>query len=195
MSTYATNYLKAIEHLPDGAMLRLEGVSWAEYQQLLEDLTAWRGMRVSYDLGRVEIMSPTLEHEQYIAFFSAVGRSLSEELNVTVEAAGATTYQQERLLKGSEADQSFYVKNPNAIIGKLRIDLDVDPPPDIVVEVDITRRVIEQIPDIRRVPRARDLALRSQTGTHLSHGSQRLLRSRSQPLVSLPDRAVDNRVL
>lgn len=146
MSTYAASYLEAVEHLPDGAMLRLEGVSWDEYEQLLEELVEWRGMRVSYDHGRVEIMSPTFEHENYIGFFSRLGQVLSEELDIVIEAVGATTYKQEQLLQGSEGDQSFYVRNASAIIGKRRIDLDVDPPPDVVVEVDITNESLSKFP-------------------------------------------------
>lgn len=146
MSAYATDYMKAIEHMPDGAMLRLEGVSWDEYEQLLKDLANWRGMRVTYDHGRVEIMSPSFPHEKYIAVFSGMGRVLSEEMDITVEHAGATTYKQERLLRGSEGDESFYVKNASAIIGKEEIDLNVDPPPDVVVEVDITSESLSKFP-------------------------------------------------
>jgi len=146
MSAYTSDYLEAIEHLPDGAMLRLEDISWDEYEQLLEDLADWPGMRVSYDHGRVEIMSPTFEHENYIGFFPRMGHILSDEMDTVVEAAGATTYKQETLLQGSEGDQSFYVKNAGAIIGKRRIDLDIDPPPDIVVEVDITNESLGKFP-------------------------------------------------
>jgi len=146
MSTYATDYLEVIERLPDGAMLRLEGISWDEYERLLEELTEWRGMRVSYDQGRVEIMSPSLQHEKYIGVISRMAHILSEEMGLAVEFAGPTTYKQERLLKGSEGDESFYVQNANAVIGKLEIDLDIDPPPDVVVEVDITSESIGKFP-------------------------------------------------
>jgi Uma2 family endonuclease len=146
MSAYTPQYLEAIEHLPDGAMLRLEDISWDEYEQLLDQLAEWRGMRVSYDRGRVEIMSPSFQHEKFIAFISGMGRILAEEMDITVEAAGATTYKQESLLKGSEGDESFYVKNAGAIIGKRQIDLDIDPPPDVVVEVDITNESLSKFP-------------------------------------------------
>ena len=146
MSAYTSDYLEAIEHLPDGAMLRLEDISWDEYEQLLTQLTEWRGMRVSYDRGRVEIMSPSFQHEKFIALISGMGCILAEEMDITVEAAGATTYKQESLLKGSEGDESFYVKNAGAIIGKRQIDLDVDPPPDVVVEVDITNESLSKFP-------------------------------------------------
>lgn len=146
MSAYTADYLEAIEHLPEGAMLRLEGISWGEYERLLEELTEWPGMRVSYNQGRVEIMSPSFQHESYIGVISWMAHILSEEIGVNVESAGATTYKQERLLKGSEGDQSFYVQNASAIIGKRQIDLDVDPPPDIVVEVDITSESLSKFP-------------------------------------------------
>lgn len=146
MSAYTADYLEAVEHLPDGAMLRLEDISWDEYEQLLDQLAGWRGMRVSYDHGRVEIMSPSFQHEKFIALISGMGRILAEEMNITVEAAGATTYKQESLLKGSEGDESFYVKNAGAIIGNRQIDLDVDPPPDVVVEVDITNESLSKFP-------------------------------------------------
>lgn len=146
MSAVTSDYLEAIEHLPDGAMLRLEDISWDEYELLLDQLADWPGMRVSYDHGRVEIMSPTFEHENYIGFFSRLGHILSNEMDIVVEAAGATTYKQESLLQGSEGDQSFYVQNASAIIGKRRIDLDIDPPPDVVVEVDITSESLSKFP-------------------------------------------------
>lgn len=148
MSMHTADYLEAIEHLPEGAMLRLERITWNEYEQMLEELTERPGMRVSYDEGRVEIMSPTHEHERYKEFCNSLVRILSEELSVPVEAAGATTYKREQLMKGAEPDGSFYVQNARAIIGigKRNIDLSIDPPPDVVVEIDITSESLGKFP-------------------------------------------------
>lgn len=146
MSTHTADYLEAIEHLPEGAMLRLERITWNEYEQLLEELIERPGVRVSYDQGRVEIMSPTYEHEMYKGFCTSMARILSEELSVLVETAGATTYKSKQLMKGSEPDESFYVQNARAIIGKRQIDLSVDPPPDVVVEIDITSESLGKFP-------------------------------------------------
>jgi Uma2 family endonuclease len=146
MSTQTVNYLEIVEHLPEGAMLRLEHISWDEYEQLLDDLITHPGLRVSYDRGRVEIMSPTHEHERYKGLITGIGRMLSEELGLTVETAGGTTYKQKRLLKGAEPDESFYVQNASAIIGKQQIDLTRDPPPDIAVEIDITNESLGKFP-------------------------------------------------
>lgn len=148
MSTHTADYLEAIEHLPQGAMLRLERITWNEYEQLLEEIDEHPGMRVSYNEGRVEIMSPTHEHEMYKDFCTSLARILSEELSVPVETAGSTTYKREQLMKGAEPDGSFYVQNARAIIGigKRNIDLSIDPPPDVVVEIDITSESLGKFP-------------------------------------------------
>lgn len=146
MSAYTSDYLEAIEHLPDGAMLRLEDISWDEYERLLEELSEWPGVRVSYDHGRVEIMSPTTEHEEYKDLILRIAHILAEELGVALEPRGSSTFKRKRLLKGAEPDASFYVKNAAAIVGKRRIDLSVDPPPDVVVEIDITSESLSKFP-------------------------------------------------
>lgn len=131
-------YLDAIDHLPAGATLRLPGVSWEEYEALLSDLRDRPGLRVSYDAGRVEIMSPRPEHEEYKETILRLVQVLSEEAGIRLESRGSTTYKQRRLAKGAEPDTSFYVQNAARIIGRRTIELGVDPPPDVVVEIDTT---------------------------------------------------------
>ena len=58
MSTRAADYMEAIERLPDGATLVIHQVDWDDYESLLEDVSGWPRLRVSYDCGRLEIMSP-----------------------------------------------------------------------------------------------------------------------------------------
>lgn len=41
---------------------------------------------------------------------------------------------------GVEADDCFYIQNEAVIRGKKRIDLTIDPPPDLTIEIDITSR-------------------------------------------------------
>lgn len=146
MSANTSTYLEAIEHLPDGAMLRLEDISWDEYEQLLDELAEWPGVRVSYDHGRVEIMSPTTEHEEYKDLMLRIAHILAEELGVALEPRGSSTFKRRRLLKGAEPDASFYVANAAAIVGKRRIDLTIDPPPDVIVEIDITSESLSKFP-------------------------------------------------
>jgi Uma2 family endonuclease len=139
MSTSTREYMDAIEHLPEGATLVLQQFSWQDYERLVEDLTVSHArLRVTYDHGRVEIMSPLNEHEGYARFIDALVRAFAERQKLKVESFGGTTWRRRKLQQGMEADCCYYVTNADRIIGKKQIDLDRDPPPDIVVEIDIT---------------------------------------------------------
>lgn len=139
MSTETLTYLDAIAHLPVGGTLVLTDVPWEEYEQLLADLGDSAPARVSYDQGRLEIMSPSSNHESFATVISDIALIVAEEANLVFENLGHTTYKQEWLARGVEPDACFYIQNASAIIGRQRIDLKVDPPPDVVVEIDISR--------------------------------------------------------
>jgi hypothetical protein len=65
MTTQTANYLNAIAHLPAGGTLILGDVPWSEYEQLLADLGEGYAVRMSYDQGRLEVMTPSSKHEKY----------------------------------------------------------------------------------------------------------------------------------
>ena len=90
----------------------------------------------------------------YKELLSDIGRLISYEMEVEVQRLGSTTFTEEWLDKGAEPDTCFYVANAAAIIGKRRIDLNTDPPPDIAVEVDISSPSIRKLPiyEEMRVP-------------------------------------------
>jgi Uma2 family endonuclease len=146
MSTRNAEYLEAIEHLPAGAILVFQQVSWEQYENLLADLVDRPGLRVSYDEGRLEIMSPLPEHERYKEFILQLTRVLCEELDIPLEPFGSTTWKRRKLRKGAEPDTCFYVANIQRIIGKRTINLESDPPPDIVVEIDTTNESLSKFP-------------------------------------------------
>ncbi|HXG93504.1 MAG TPA: Uma2 family endonuclease [Blastocatellia bacterium] len=146
MSRHTLDFIEAIEHLPEGAMLRLDNISWDEYEQLLGELGNQPSLRVTYDNGRVEIISPTYEHEKYKDFVHDLVRLLSLEIGVKLETRGSATHKRKRDQRGAEPDRCFYVQNVSAIIDKHRIDLNIDPPPDVVVEIDITSKSLDMLP-------------------------------------------------
>lgn len=146
MSVHTTDYLDAIAHLPAGATLRLPDIGWDEYEELLLELMNRPGLRVSYDTGRVEIMSPLPEHEEYKEFILRLVQVLSEIINVVLETRGSATYKRRRGAKGVEPDTSFYVQNATRIIGQRTIDLEIDPPPDVAVEIDTTNEPLSKVP-------------------------------------------------
>lgn len=140
MSTLTTDYLDLIldliERLPAGASLRLQNVGWDEYEHLLTQMRTHH--RVSYDCGRLMIMSPLPEHEEYKETILRLISALSEELGINLESRGQTTFKSKQLKKGVEPDTCFYVQNAARIIGQRTITLGVDPPPDVAVEIDTT---------------------------------------------------------
>jgi Uma2 family endonuclease len=146
MSTQTTNYLDIIERLPAGALLRLQNVGWDDYEHLLTQMEDWPGHRLSYDRGRLTVMSPSSEHEHYKEFALRLIFILSEEMGLDIETRGATTFKDKPLKKGLEPDTCVYVQNAARVIGKRRITLGVDPPPDIAVEIDMSNDSIDKFP-------------------------------------------------
>jgi Uma2 family endonuclease len=147
MSTQTTDYLDIIERLPAGAKLELPNVAWDEYEHLLTQMeSSHPGHRLSYDRGRLIVVSPKREHEFFKAFVSRVAHVLAEELSLDIEATGATTLRRRNLMRGVEADESFYVQNAAHIIGHLELDLDIDPPPDVAVEIDMSNDSLDKFP-------------------------------------------------
>ena len=138
--------MEAIDHLPAGALLVLSQVRWEDYEQLLEDLGDRPGVRVAYDDGRLQIVTVSDEHEAYTEFILALARVFSDERGIPLETRGSATWKRRKLRKGAEPDTCFYVANAHRIIGRRRIDLETDPPPDVVVEIDLTNESLSKFP-------------------------------------------------
>lgn len=131
--------------LPEQKVI-LEGISWETYERLLVD-NGDRGVpRFAYDRGVLEAMSPSAEHDVMARNIALVVTVVAEETGVDVLDAGSTTFRREDLQRGFEPDGCFYIQNERRIRGKRRIDLTVDPPPDLVIEVDITSPSLDKLP-------------------------------------------------
>src|SRR5437868_2462482 len=115
----------------------LHNVGWQTYEKLLADLASQSSVRLTYDRGTLEIMSPLSEHERINRTIALLIEILAEEMNIDVEDFGSTTFKREDLARGFEPDSSFYIQNEEKVKGKDNIDLNSDPPPDLVIEVDI----------------------------------------------------------
>ena len=146
MSTQTAEYREAVDHLPPGGMLVFQHVSWEDYEKLLEDLADRPGVRVSYNEGRLEITSPLPEHEEYKDSIYSMVHVFCEVRTIELETRGSATWKRSKLQKGSEPDTCFYVANAPRIIGRRTIDLEKDPPPDVVVEIDTTNESTAKFP-------------------------------------------------
>ena len=117
-------------------IIHLSGISWETYETLLQELSH-RRLRLTYNRGTLEIMAPSYEHESYKEVLGDFVKTLAQELKVKIAPAGSTTFKVPKL-SGAEPDECFYIQNLTAIKGKKRIELEEDPPPDLVIEIDIT---------------------------------------------------------
>ena len=123
-----------------GQQLLLEDVSWQQLEGILAELGESRAARLSYSNGRLEIMVPLPEHEKAKEIIGDMVKILLEERQIAFESLGSTTLKNERMIQAVEPDACFYIQNQGAVIGKNRLDMSVDPPPDLAIEIDLTSR-------------------------------------------------------
>ncbi len=128
-----------------GGKLFLSDVSWHEYEELLEELEGKRHVRISYDNGRMEIMTLSPEHEVPASLFSHFIQILTEELDLEYLSIRSTTLRRKSRLQGKEPDDCFYIGDLTRILGKKRLDIDFDSPPDLAIEVDVTSSTIDKM--------------------------------------------------
>jgi Uma2 family endonuclease len=118
--------------------ITLWNVSWEEYSQLLELFEHRPGWRLSYDKGVLEIMSPSSRHEGDADMLGRFVAVITEELELPAKGGRCTTYRREDLERGLEADNSYWIANEWKVRCKRDIDLNIDPPPDLAIEIDVT---------------------------------------------------------
>ena len=119
-------------------------LSWQAYQQILCAVGERRSARLIYDRGDLEITMPLEDHEFYSELIGRFIYFLVSELGRKIKSLGSTTLDREDLDRGAEPDKAYYIQNQARVAGK-KIDLNRDPPPDLVVEVDITHSDIDKL--------------------------------------------------
>lgn len=122
----------------------LTDISWDAYETILKVLQN-RPVRVTYDRGNLELISPSYRHQRYKTLIGRFINILAEERNIPLINAGSTTFKRQDLERGLEPDECFYIQNASAVVGKQKIDLTCDPPPDLAIEIDISTSSLNRI--------------------------------------------------
>lgn len=138
MITEEVDYMTTIETLPRGASLVFPYTCWEDYEYVLKELEERPRFRVHYYKGKLTVMSPLPEHEEYKDTIFRLICALAEELDIDLETRGSATFRRRIKESGVEPDACFYVQHAQHLIGQRTIDLDIDPPPDVAVEIDNT---------------------------------------------------------
>ena len=123
----------------------LRNVSWSTFESLAAENESG-GTRFTYDRGDLEIVSPSTDHERIKTLLGRMIETVTLELDIAIMSAGSTTMKYELKQRGLEPDECYYVANESRMRGRDEYDPAVDPPPDLVIEVDISRSSIDKLP-------------------------------------------------
>ncbi|MEA5514123.1 Uma2 family endonuclease [Nodularia sp. UHCC 0506] len=129
----------------------LYNISWQQFENILQDLGESRAARIAYDAGTLEIITPLPEHEHYKEVISDLVKDIADTLDLDYESYGSTTWKRESRMAGLEPDNCFYFQNEAAIRGRLDLDLNQDPPPDLALEIDVTSKSLNRFPIYARL--------------------------------------------
>lgn len=127
-------------NVPPGHRVLFHDVNWQEFEAILEELGEKRPSRLTYINGTLEIRVPLPEHEKAKVIIGDLVKALLDECDRNWESLGSTTFKREDMAAGIEPDDCFYIQNSDRMIGKTRIDLTLDPPPDLAIEIDVTSK-------------------------------------------------------
>src|SRR5262249_50742014 len=115
----------------------LHDIDWGTYTRLRRVFDRRRGFRLTYDRGTLEIMSPLWEHEQPAYMLGCFIDALVQELRLPYQPGGSVTLRRRRKSCGLEPDKCYWIASAGRLEGKTHLDLRVDPPPDLAIEMDV----------------------------------------------------------
>lgn len=124
--------------VPPGNTVQLQNISWQMFETILSELGEGYAARLAYNNEILEIKMPLPGHEFDKEIIGDLLKALLEELNIDFISLGSTTFKRQNMQNSIEPDQCFYIQNEANIRGKREIDLNIDPPPDLAVEIDNT---------------------------------------------------------
>jgi Uma2 family endonuclease len=128
----------------NGQSLVLHDISWQSYKDICAALPE-KYLHLSYDRGTLEFMVLSTAHERSKSLIGLLIFVLAEELDRVIGSFGSFTHQRQDLLRGLEPDQCYYLAHFKKVQKKRQIDLSQDPPPDLAVEIEISRSQVDRM--------------------------------------------------
>ena len=132
--------------------LVLQGLTWHDYIQIGNILCDRPAMRLTFNRGTLEIMVTSREHDFFKKRLGRLIEILAEVFRCSIEPAGDMTFQREDLEKGLEGDNCWWIEHAEQVRGKLTWDSAVDPPPDLLLEIEVSHMARMAIYASLRVP-------------------------------------------
>jgi Uma2 family endonuclease len=132
-----------ISETPETRMV-LRNVSWETFVALADEREG-SVPRMTYDEGVLEMMSPKRKHENLGRLIGRMIEAYSEIQGIEILSVASVTVKRSDLQKAYEADESYYVTNIDRVLAKEELDFEVDPAPDLVVEIELTSSAIDKL--------------------------------------------------
>jgi Uma2 family endonuclease len=121
-------------------------VTWGAYVKISDALDDQPGLRMIYCDGRLSFMGKSRRHDWFAERLGEFVKAIARGLGIPWEDAGQATYRREKTDAGLEGDKTFYFSDHAVIMrGPLDIDLEVQPPPDLAIEVEVSHSADEAI--------------------------------------------------
>jgi len=137
--------MATVQISPEPQRVILQGVDWRSYCRIGRALADRPGLRLTYDRGVLEIMTTSPEHGRFKRLIDRLLTAWAEEMGMTMACLGSMTFKRRKHLRGLEPDQCYWFAHEVQIRNKDRIDFHVDPPPDLVLEIDISRSSVNRM--------------------------------------------------
>ena len=123
----------------------LSNIVWEGYETMLR-LVGNQRIRMTYDRGDLELMSPSREHDEFGNLLGRIVETVTEELRIPCRAAGSTTWRKKARDRGLEADECYYLASFPQVRGRRgNVDLAAEPLPDLAIEVEISRSALDRM--------------------------------------------------
>lgn len=130
---------------PAGGTVRFSDISWNEYAAIRKRLEH-RRLRMTYDRGILEITSPSLKRERVAYLLGRLIDAWTEERGLEVQGCRTTTLERRDLQRSLQPDNSYYIEYELQVRDRDELDLKIDPPPDLVIEVDVSSSSLDRLP-------------------------------------------------
>jgi Uma2 family endonuclease len=134
-----------VEPPAEGHRVLLHNVSWASYVAIGNALSDRPGLRITFERGNLEIMTTSPQHEIYKKWVSRLIETIAEECGLAIVSAGQMTFQREDLSRAIEGDDCYWIAHEPQMRHKLTWDPTHDPPPDLVLEIEVSRSALNRM--------------------------------------------------
>jgi Uma2 family endonuclease len=131
----------------------LSDIDWDTYEKLRASERNCN-IRMTYDNGELELLSPSKLHERIAELLGVLIYVWTEELDIAMQGCGSMTFKRKDLKKGFEPDKCYYIQHEAVVRDREELNLLIDPPPDLAVEVDVSSSSAGRMPlyAVIRVP-------------------------------------------